>query len=77
MLLNYAVNGDIWFETEDIDITGMTSALTGWTLVGSTITQLCTRLVRSLAELYFDTGDDQSNGDDSLPLSKDCFEILS
>ena len=71
---NYAVNGDIWFETEDIDITGNDFSTDGVDSAGFNYYAALHEIGHALGLSHpFDTGDDQSNGDDSLPLSKDSL----
>ena len=71
---NYAVNGDIWFETEDIDITGNDFSTDGLDSAGFNYYAALHEIGHALGLSHpFDAGDDQSNGDDSLPLSKDSL----
>ena len=71
---NYAVNGDIWFETEDIDITGNDFSTDGVDSAGFNYYAALHEIGHALGLSHpFDAGDDQSNGDDSLPLSKDSL----
>ena len=75
---NYAVNGDIWFETEDIDITGNDFSTDGVDSAGFNYYAALHEIGHALGLSHpFDAGDDQSNGDDPCHYRKTRFVILS
>ena len=71
---DYAVNGDVWFETEDIDITGNDFSTDGIGAGGFNYFAALHEIGHALGLSHpFDTSDDQSNGDQNLALAYDSM----
>jgi hypothetical protein len=71
---DYAVNGDIWFESEDIDITGNDFSTDGVDSGGFNYFAALHEIGHALGLSHpFDSGDDSSNGDDDLSLAQDSM----
>jgi len=71
---DYAVNGDVWFETEDIDITGNDFSTDGIGAGGFNYFAALHEIGHALGLSHpFDTTDDQSNGDQNLALAYDSM----
>ena len=71
---DYAVNGDIWFESEDIDIAGNDFSTDGVGSGGFNYFAALHEIGHALGLSHpFDSGDDSSNGDNDLPLAQDSM----
>jgi len=71
---DYAVNGDVWFETEDIDITGNDFSTDGIGAGGFNYFAALHEIGHALGLSHpFDTSDDQGNGDQDLALAYDSM----
>ena len=71
---DYAVNGDIWFESEDIDIAGNDFSADRVGSGGFNYFAALHEIGHALGLSHpFDSGDDSSNGDNDLPLAQDSM----
>jgi hypothetical protein len=71
---DYAVNGDIWFESEDIDISGNDFSTDGLGSGGFNYFAALHEIGHALGLSHpFDTSDDQTNGDQNFALSVDSM----
>ena len=71
---DYEVNGDVWFETEDIDLSGNDFSNDGIGSAGFNYFAALHEIGHALGLSHpFDTSDDQSNGDQNLSLAYDSM----